>query len=65
MATKENKGIIYLKGFKNESLENVIDYWVLMNRNQVKIELLTVTDNPVILHAINLIKKELNKEAIS
>jgi hypothetical protein len=65
MAKKENKGIIFLKGFKNESLENVIDYWVLMNRNQVKIELLTVTDNPVILHAINLIKKELNKEAIS
>ena len=65
MAKKENKGIIFLKGFKNESLENVIDYWVLMNRNQVKIELLTVTDNPVILHAINLIKKELKKEAIS
>jgi hypothetical protein len=51
----------FLKGFENETLENVIHYWALMNPNSIKIDFLTVTENPAILAAINVIKQELNR----
>lgn len=50
--------VIFLKGFEGETLENVIDYWAMMNNK--KIEGLTVTDNLHIKRCVDEIKDELN-----
>lgn len=55
---KDAKEFIFLELFKGESLENVIDYWATMNISNLNIY--TVTENPKINQAIDLIKRELN-----
>ena len=51
------KQAIFLKGFEGESLENVIDYWAIMNNK--KIDGLSVTDNLGIKNSVRIIKQEL------
>ena len=51
------KQAIFLKGFEGESLENVIDYWAMMNNK--KTDGLTVTENVYIKNSIRRIKEEL------
>lgn len=52
------KELNFLEGFKGESLENVIDYWATMNISNL--DIITVTENPKIKQAIDLIKRELD-----
>lgn len=52
------KELIFFEGFKGESLENVIDYWATMNISNL--DIITVTENPKIKQAIDLIKRELD-----
>jgi hypothetical protein len=55
-----NKELIFLEGFKGETLENVIQYWVLMNI-ETKEPINTITDLPKVKEAIEIIKTELKK----
>jgi hypothetical protein len=54
---KDAKEVIFLELFKGESLENIIDYWATMNIS--KLDIISVTENPKINQAIDLIKREL------
>ena len=56
----EAKEAIFFEGLKGETLENVIDYWNVMNNNNIL--LTSVTDNPKLKEAIDIIKKELSKK---
>jgi len=58
--SKDAKEVIFLENFKGDSLENIIDYWALVNVVDFG-EALSVTENLKIKHAINVIKAELNK----
>jgi len=51
-----NKDLIFLEGFKGESLANVVDYWSTVNKPS---ELISVTDNAKINRAIEIILQEL------
>lgn len=53
------KQVIFLKVFEGESLENVIDYWAMMNNK--KIDGLSVTENVAIKNSISRIKEELER----
>ena len=59
-AGDEAKDAIFFEGLKGETLENVIDYWNVMNNNNIL--LTSVTDNPKLKEAIDIIKKELSKK---
>ena len=56
--SKEAKEVIFLEGFHGETLKNVVDYWADMNINNLETAL-TVTENPRIKEAINVILREL------
>jgi hypothetical protein len=53
-----SKELNFLEGFKGESLENIIDYWANMNIS--KLDIISITENPKINQAIDIIKTELN-----
>jgi hypothetical protein len=56
--SKDTKEVIFFKELKGESLENVVDYWAMLNISNLS--LLSVTENPKIKQAIDIIKKELD-----
>ena len=55
-----NKDVIFLEGFKGETLENVIQYWALMNV-KTKEPLINAVDLPEVKEAIKTIETEINK----
>jgi hypothetical protein len=57
---KDKRELIFMGGLKGETLENVIDYWNVMNNNNTL--LISVIDNPKVKEAIDIIKKELSKK---
>lgn len=56
--SKDAKEVIFLEGFRGETLENVVDYWADMNINNLE-RAFTVTENPLIKDAIKVILREL------
>ena len=56
--SKDAKEVIFLEGFKGETIENIIEYWDIMNTNNSETTLL---ENPKIKEAISVIKQELSK----
>jgi hypothetical protein len=56
--SKDAKEVIFLEGFKGETIENIIEYWDIVNTNNSETTLL---ENPKIKEAISVIKQELSK----
>ncbi len=53
------KEVVFLEGFKEEPLENILEYWALMNVGDLGA--LSITENPKIKEAISVIKQELKR----
>lgn len=55
------KEVIFLEGFKGQSLENVVDYWMSLNKGATLIEELITEDEVNKLPIIKEIKDKLKE----